>query len=436
MSNPKSRPVGRSRDERVHAARADHPGGQPDHVEAAEEAAVLHLDAAVLHHLQARRRARGPPTPARRCRAASRPPSRRARSPRRRSAGTSSGRRKMFTISSGPAAAASSSDATHGSPEHLVAGRVDRRDLVAVGRPCGPSPGSSGGRGAATAPPPPGGGSDRGCGARRPRARRGLIPAYWATGQVCRGDRVHKSFTTGSRESHPCRARPGLRSPPVPRDPPRAGPALHREEHHADGTWTPTRRGDRRDGIGSWNARGGRLRRRRRLGLRAPPAAGSDLSGNITIDGSSTVGPLTSAAAEAFNGENSDVNITVGTSGTGGGFELFCNGETDISRRLRPDQRRADRRLRGGRRHVRGAARGLGRHHARHRQRPSNVGGDGNLTLKQLEAIWAPDSKINNWKDIPGRQLRRRAAHAGGRRLAVGHLRLLQREGPGRGRRG
>jgi phosphate transport system substrate-binding protein len=59
---------------------------------------------------------------------------------------------------------------------------------------------------------------------------------------------------------------------------------------------------------------------------------GSDsLSGNIKIDGSSTVAPFAQAAQEAFQAENPDVKITVGTSGTGGGFEKFCAGETDIS---------------------------------------------------------------------------------------------------------
>jgi phosphate transport system substrate-binding protein len=55
------------------------------------------------------------------------------------------------------------------------------------------------------------------------------------------------------------------------------------------------------------------------------------LSGSIAIDGSSTVFPLTETAAEDFMAENGDVRITVGQSGTGGGFEKFCNGETDIS---------------------------------------------------------------------------------------------------------
>jgi phosphate transport system substrate-binding protein len=58
---------------------------------------------------------------------------------------------------------------------------------------------------------------------------------------------------------------------------------------------------------------------------------GGAVSGKIAIDGSSTVAPFAEAAAELFQEENPDVQITVGTSGTGGGFEKFCAGETDIS---------------------------------------------------------------------------------------------------------
>ena len=65
-------------------------------------------------------------------------------------------------------------------------------------------------------------------------------------------------------------------------------------------------------------------------------ASSGDLSGNIKIDGSSTVAPFAEAAAENFQGENPGVKITVGTSGTGGGFEKFCAGETDISDASRP----------------------------------------------------------------------------------------------------
>ena len=63
---------------------------------------------------------------------------------------------------------------------------------------------------------------------------------------------------------------------------------------------------------------------------------GKDLSGSIKIDGSSTVGPFAQAAAEAFKGDNPNVKVSVGTSGTGGGFEKFCAGETDISDASRP----------------------------------------------------------------------------------------------------
>ena len=61
-----------------------------------------------------------------------------------------------------------------------------------------------------------------------------------------------------------------------------------------------------------------------------------DLSGRIESDGSSTVGPFTTFAAEQFQQEQPNVQITVGISGTGGGFERFCAGETDISNASRP----------------------------------------------------------------------------------------------------
>ncbi len=65
-------------------------------------------------------------------------------------------------------------------------------------------------------------------------------------------------------------------------------------------------------------------------------SGGGDLSGAVKIDGSSTVGPFAQAAAEQFQGENPNVQVSVGTSGTGGGFEKFCAGETDISDASRP----------------------------------------------------------------------------------------------------
>ena len=65
-------------------------------------------------------------------------------------------------------------------------------------------------------------------------------------------------------------------------------------------------------------------------------AGGESLAGEIRIDGSSTVFPFAEAAAELFNMEHPDVRVTVGQSGTGGGFEKFCAGETDISNASRP----------------------------------------------------------------------------------------------------
>jgi phosphate transport system substrate-binding protein len=62
----------------------------------------------------------------------------------------------------------------------------------------------------------------------------------------------------------------------------------------------------------------------------------SGLSGNIEMDGSSTVQPFAEAAAELFNEENPEVQISVGAAGTGGGFERFCAGETAISNASRP----------------------------------------------------------------------------------------------------
>ncbi|HYU61431.1 MAG TPA: PstS family phosphate ABC transporter substrate-binding protein [Solirubrobacterales bacterium] len=65
-------------------------------------------------------------------------------------------------------------------------------------------------------------------------------------------------------------------------------------------------------------------------------SGGENLSGKITLDGSSTVQPFAEAAAELFNEDNPDVDITVGAAGTSGGFEKFCAGETDISDASRP----------------------------------------------------------------------------------------------------
>ncbi len=61
------------------------------------------------------------------------------------------------------------------------------------------------------------------------------------------------------------------------------------------------------------------------------PAAEVELSGDVVVDGSSTVYPITVAVAEEFAAVAPEVRVSVGLSGTGGGFKKFCAGETDIS---------------------------------------------------------------------------------------------------------
>ena len=70
-------------------------------------------------------------------------------------------------------------------------------------------------------------------------------------------------------------------------------------------------------------------------------SSGGDQTGSIRIDGSSTVFPFAQAAGEAYNQDQPGVKIAVGESGTGGGFQKFCAGETDISdasREIKPEE--------------------------------------------------------------------------------------------------
>ena len=68
----------------------------------------------------------------------------------------------------------------------------------------------------------------------------------------------------------------------------------------------------------------------------------SGLSGEVIIDGSSTVAPITEAVAEEFRNVEPGVNVSVGISGTGGGFKKFTVGELDISdasREMKPEEK-------------------------------------------------------------------------------------------------
>jgi phosphate transport system substrate-binding protein len=123
---------------------------------------------------------------------------------------------------------------------------------------------------------------------------------------------------------------------------------------------------------------------------------GSELSGNIDGDGSSTVFPITEAVAEEF-GKVHDVDVTVGISGTGGGFEKFCNGETDYSnasRAIKDEEAQLCATNSIGYEEFEVAYDGL-----------SIVVSPANdfakcLTVDQLKAIWAPDSAVSNWNQV------------------------------------
>lgn len=121
------------------------------------------------------------------------------------------------------------------------------------------------------------------------------------------------------------------------------------------------------------------------------------LEGEIRIDGSSTVFPITEAVAEEFIGLNPDMQIPVGVSGTGGGFKKFIAGELDITNASRPIKaEEAD------------AAKAAGIEYLE-----LKIAFDGlsvivnkdntwvnNLTKEELKMIWAPDSKVQTWKDV------------------------------------
>jgi len=120
-------------------------------------------------------------------------------------------------------------------------------------------------------------------------------------------------------------------------------------------------------------------------------------TGAIKVDGSSTVGPLSKAAADIYKDDQPNVNVTVGISGTGGGFKKFCNGETDISDASRPikaEEKKAcsDKGIKYTELIVANDALTL-------------VVNKENtwakcLTVAQLKKIWEPGSKVNDWNAV------------------------------------
>ncbi|HSM36488.1 MAG TPA: PstS family phosphate ABC transporter substrate-binding protein [Longimicrobiales bacterium] len=135
-------------------------------------------------------------------------------------------------------------------------------------------------------------------------------------------------------------------------------------------------------------------------GARGDGAADGGVSGAVEIDGSSTVYPITEAVAEEYMLENGGaVRVTVGISGTGGGFKRFCAGETDIndaSRAIKPEETEACASVGVEAHEFAVAFDGL-----------SVVVNPDNdwascLTVAELRSIWEPGSTISNWSQVRG----------------------------------
>jgi phosphate transport system substrate-binding protein len=124
------------------------------------------------------------------------------------------------------------------------------------------------------------------------------------------------------------------------------------------------------------------------------------LKGRITADGSSTVGPFTTAAAEMFQRRNKSVQVTVGISGTGGGFERFCRNETDLSNASRPI--RASEHEQCLKNSVRWLAMTVANDGIALVVNRSNTWATC-LTAAELKKIWDTGSNVDNWRDVrPG----------------------------------
>jgi phosphate transport system substrate-binding protein len=140
------------------------------------------------------------------------------------------------------------------------------------------------------------------------------------------------------------------------------------------------------------------------LGCGGPSQTGSTagpgsarLSGTVKVDGSSTVFPITEAVAEEFQRVQPNVRVTVGISGTGGGFKKFAAGETDLSDASRPIKETEQQACAaGGIEYVEFKVAYDGLAVVVH---PRNDWVD-TLTVEQLRAIWQPDSSVRTWRDV------------------------------------
>ncbi|MDR6226612.1 PstS family phosphate ABC transporter substrate-binding protein [Desmospora profundinema] len=121
------------------------------------------------------------------------------------------------------------------------------------------------------------------------------------------------------------------------------------------------------------------------------------LSGTITIDGSSTVYPLTQAVAEEFMKENPGVQVTVSESGTGGGFQKWALGETDINdaSRLIKDEEKEE----AAKNDIEPVELKVAFDGISVMVHPENDWVD-EISVEDLKKIWEPDSKVKKWSDV------------------------------------
>ena len=120
----------------------------------------------------------------------------------------------------------------------------------------------------------------------------------------------------------------------------------------------------------------------------------------VKVDGSSTVFPITEAVAEEFQkARKGAINVTVGISGTGGGFKKFCRGETDIANASRPIlKKEMDDCSKAG---IRYYELPVAYDALTVMVNPQNTFIK-SMTVAELKKIWEPGAqgRINNWKDV------------------------------------
>jgi phosphate transport system substrate-binding protein len=126
-------------------------------------------------------------------------------------------------------------------------------------------------------------------------------------------------------------------------------------------------------------------------------AVDKNLKGEVKLDGSSTVFPIAEAAAEEFQKEYPNVRVTVGLSGTGGGFKKFAVGEIDIANASRTIKAEESKKASDNK--VAFVELPIANDGLAVVVNPQNKFVT-SLSLAQLKAIWEPGSKVKTWKDV------------------------------------